>query len=69
MKVNLRKHQGGGVVFVDITTKKPITSQWRKSLSSAEKYWQKHYKQEGKVMMKPVADVQFFFMQYEAKFE
>jgi hypothetical protein len=69
MKVNLRKHQGGGVVFVDITTKKPITSQWRKSLSSAEKYWVKHYKQEGKVMMKPVADVQFFFMQYEAEFE
>lgn len=69
MKVNLLKHQGGGIVFIDITTKKPIPNQWRKSLASAEKYWAKHYKQEGKVVMKPVADVQFFFMQYEAQFE
>ena len=69
MKVNLLKHYGGGVVFIDIVTKKPVTTQWRKSLASAEKYWAKHYKQEGRVMMKPVADVQFFFMQYEAQFE
>ncbi len=68
MKVNLLKHQGGGVVFIDVITKKPVTSQWRKSLASAEKYWAKHYKGTN-VMMKPVADVQFFFMQYEAQFE
>lgn len=70
MKVNLLKHNGGGIVFIDITTKKPITTQWRKSLASAEKYWAKHYKNSNpNIMMKPVADVQFFFMQYEAQFE
>ena len=68
MQVNLTKYQGGGIVFIDINTKKPVTTKWRKTLDSATKYWKEHYKGTN-VVMKPVADVQFFFMQYEANFE
>lgn len=70
MQANLKAYKGGGIVFIDITTKKPITTQWRKTLTSATKYWSKHFKHTNpNIVMKPVADVQFFFMQYEAGFE
>lgn len=64
MQANIQTYQGGGYVFIDATTKKPVTSEWRRDSKSASKYWSKHYNKSPSVVIKPVADVQFFFMQY-----
>jgi hypothetical protein len=64
MQANIQTYQGGGYVFIDATTKKPINKDFRKDYKSASKYWAKHYKGTS-VVMRPVSDVQFFFMQYE----
>lgn len=62
MRFNPNKHSGGGVVFIDIVTKKPITAEWRKEYKSAHKYWVKHYNKDPNIAMRPVADVNYFFM-------
>ena len=64
MQFKPSKHSGGGVVFIDITTKKPITIEWRKNYGSAKKYWEKHYNKDPNIAMKPVADVNFFLMSF-----
>jgi hypothetical protein len=65
MQANIQTYQGGGYVFIDATTKKPVTKEWRRDSKSANKYWTKHFNKSPSVVMKPVADVQFFFMQYD----
>lgn len=64
MQANIQTYQGGGYVFIDATTKKPLTDKFRKDINSANKYWVKHFNKSPTVIIKPVADVQFFFMQY-----
>jgi hypothetical protein len=65
MQANIQNYQGGGYVFIDATTKKPLTREFRKDLNTATKYWAKHYNKSPSVEMRPVADVQFFFMKYD----
>ncbi len=64
MQANIQNYQGGGYVFIDAVTKKPVTKEWRRDSTSATKYWVKHYNKSPSVVMKPVADVQFFFMSF-----
>ena len=63
MQANIQTYQGGGYVFIDTTTKKPINKEFRKDYRSAFKYWAKKYKGTT-VLIKPVSDVQFFFMSF-----
>jgi hypothetical protein len=65
MQANIQNYQGGGYVFIDNTTKQPIIKEFRKDYKTAFKYWAKHFKKNPSVVMKPVSDVQFFFMQYD----
>lgn len=64
MQANIQTYQGGGIVFINNITKQPVTKEWRRELKSATKYWAKKYKGTD-VVMRPVADVQFFFMSYD----
>ena len=64
MQANIQTYQGGGYVFIDAVTKKPVTKEWRRDSKSANKYWAKHYNKSPSVVMRPVADVQFFFMSF-----
>ena len=66
MQANIQTYQGGGYVFIDATTKRPLTKEFRKDLNTATKYWAKHFNKSPSVAMKPVADVQFFFMLFGA---
>lgn len=63
MKATIEKYQGGGIVFIDANGE-PVSIQWRKSYETAKKYWFKEFKSKGRtdVFMRPVADVQMFFM-------
>jgi hypothetical protein len=65
MQANIQTYQGGGYVFIDNTTKQPIIKEFRKDYKTAFKYWVKHFKKNPSVVMRPVSDVQFFFMQYD----
>ena len=64
MQSNIQNYQGGGYVFIDATTKRPLTHEFRKDYDTAKKYWVRHFNKSPSVIMKPVADVQFFFMHY-----
>lgn len=64
MQANIQTYQGGGYVFIDLATKKPVTTEWRRDSKSATKYWTKHFNKSPSIAMRPVADVQFFFMSY-----
>jgi hypothetical protein len=64
MQSNIQTYQGGGYVFINNNTKQPINKEFRKDYKSAFRYWAKKYKGSD-VLIKPVADVQFFFMSYD----
>jgi hypothetical protein len=64
MKFNPNKHSGGGVVFIDVYTKKPITDEWRREYDSALKFWTKRYRKDPNIAMRPVADVNYFFFSH-----
>lgn len=64
MKFNPNKHSGGGIVFIDVYTKKPITDSWCKEYESAKKFWIRHYHKDPNIAMRPVADVNYFFFSH-----